>query len=688
MDNVFKNTNGSDINHTHKPAPEIGILEWFHLNDFEHVENAVSELKKMGVTHLRTAFSWADYFTPDGEDWYQWLIPYLSKHLTLLPCFLYTPPSIARAEKSSAPPKNPKDYADFIDVVLKKYGKHFEYIELWNEPNNRSEYDYMLDESWEIFIKMIRMASYWARHLGKKTVLGGMSPVDPNWLKYIADKGALEFIDVVGIHGFPDVFDSHWRGWDSAVGEIKSILNQRKLTQEIWITETGYSTWRHDERVQVEKFLDVLDVPVSRVYWYALRDLPRERATVDGFHMDDREYHFGLMDEKNRKKLLFNLWANGGIKNIRKNAWMAGGRNSAKKKNKKNILITGGAGFIGTNLANRLLENGHEVTVFDNLSRPGVEKNLEWLMTHHDNLNVIIADVRDYVKLEEAVNEASHIFHLAAQVAVTTSITEPVFDFEVNLKGTLNLLEAIRTSNHLPSLIFTSTNKVYGDLNDIGIKKNTTRYYPVDSSLEKSGINEERSLDFHSPYGSSKGAADQYILDYARTYGLKNIVFRMSCIYGPHQFGTEDQGWVAHFILKALKNEQIILYGDGMQVRDILYVEDLINAFELAWENIDQLKGKVFNIGGGPGNVVSLLELVKRLESYQTEKIKVTFKDWRKGDQKYYVSDYSRFGDATGWSPDVSFIKGVEKLYNWLLKNNQSVINNQARPAKKQSLLN
>ncbi len=669
MKNYYKNGNSNLQNNSQNSTPEIGVLEWFHLNDFEHVKSAVSSLQELGVKHLRTGISWADYFTKDGEKWYNWLIPYLSAHFTLLPCFLYTPPSIAIAEKASAPPKNPKDFADFLDTILKKFGHHFHYVELWNEPNNQSEYDYMLDESWDNYVKMIRMASYWSKQLGKKTVLGGMSPIDPIWLKHIADKGALEYIDVVGIHGFPDVFDSHWTGWEKNISELKKILKERHLSEEIWITETGYSTWRYDEKKQLEKFLNLLKVPVNRVYWYSLNDLSGKISTIDGFHSDEREYHFGLITEKGQSKLLCRLWADGGINNIRQKAWMASSQKPVQNREKDRILITGGAGFIGTNLANRLLEKGHEVTVYDNLSRPGVEKNLEWLKSRHTNLKIAVADVRDYMALETEVREASHIFHLAAQVAVTTSLKFPVFDFEINLKGTINLLEAIRKSENKPSLVFTSTNKVYGNLNDIKIKKNFSRYYLEDAKLEKKGIAESRNLDFHSPYGSSKGAADQYILDYARSFGLKNVVFRMSCIYGPHQFGTEDQGWVAHFILKALRNEKITLYGDGMQVRDILYVEDLINAFELAWNNVDQLKGEVFNMGGGPGNVISLLELIEMLETFQDKKIKVSFQDWRKGDQKYYVSDFGKFNDFTGWSPQVSYKEGVEKLYNWLRKN-------------------
>ncbi len=669
MKSNYKDANGFALNKLVQSVPEVGILEWFHLNDYNHVESAVKSLKSLNVKHLRTGFSWADYYTDDGQAWFEWLIPHLAEHFTILPCFLYTPPSIAQEPKASAPPKNPKDYADFIDIILSKYGQYFDYVELWNEPNNQSEYDYLLDDNWETFINMIGMASYWAKHLGKKTVLGGMSPIDPNWLKMMAHRGALEYIDVIGIHGFPDVFDPHWKGWSRIVLQLYNILLENNLEKEIWITETGYSTWKYDEKKQLENFLNTLKAPVERVYWYSLTDLSQDRETVDGYHMDDREYHFGLLTESGSEKLLYRLWKSGGIQNIKNHEWIVANSAANQGVDKASVLITGGAGFIGTNLADRLLKEGHDVIIYDNLSRPGVEKNLEWLRKHHPNLKAVIADVRDYKSLEEAVNEATHVFHFAAQVAVTSSLMDPVYDFEVNLKGTLNLLEAIRRSNHQPSLIFTSTNKVYGDLEDIKIRKNTTRYYPKDSMLEHTGIGEDRRLDFHSPYGSSKGAADQYILDYTRSFGLKNIVFRMSCIYGPHQFGTEDQGWVAHFIIKALKNEQITLYGDGMQVRDILYVEDLVNAFMLAWKNIDELKGEVFNMGGGPDNVISLLELIDILESYQNEKIKMSFEDWRKGDQKYYVSDYRKFNKATGWLPHLNYKEGIDNLYNWLVKN-------------------
>ncbi len=331
------------------------------------------------------------------------------------------------------------------------------------------------------------------------------------------------------------------------------------------------------------------------------------------------------------------------------------------------ILITGGSGFIGTNLAHRLLTQGHRVLVFDNLARPGVEQNLRWLRdAHGERVDVEIADVRDADALRRAVTEATQVFHFAAQVAVTTSLTDPVEDFDVNARGTLNLLEALRAQPQPPPMVFTSTNKVYGALEDVGLRRRNQRYEPTDPSLRRTGISENRPLDFHSPYGCSKGAADQYVLDYARTYGLPAIVFRMSCIYGPHQFGTEDQGWVAHFLIRAMEGLPIMLYGDGRQVRDILCVDDLVDAFLLAQQSMATESGNAFNIGGGPGNTVSLLELLEMIGELLGHKPEVEFDTWRPGDQRYYVSDTAKFQRTTGWRPRISVQEGLERLTRWL----------------------
>jgi CDP-paratose 2-epimerase len=332
------------------------------------------------------------------------------------------------------------------------------------------------------------------------------------------------------------------------------------------------------------------------------------------------------------------------------------------------VLITGGCGFVGTNLADRLLRDGYEVCVFDNLSRAGVERNLEWLRAQHgDRVLARIADTRDANAVRDAVRGASRVFHLAAQVAVTTSLDDPLGDFENNARAALNVLEAIRNSRHRPPLFFTSTNKVYGGLDDVKLDEDRLRYTPRNTRIAGHGIAETRPLDFHSPYGCSKGTADQYVRDYARSYGLQTVVFRMSCIYGPHQFGTEDQGWVAHFLIRAINREPITIYGDGKQVRDILFVEDLVDAFVLAAENIDRCAGEAFNIGGGAANTISLRELLAMIRKLEGREPRVAWGDWRTGDQKYYVSDTRRFSARTGWSPRVGTAEGVRRLREWLL---------------------
>ncbi len=344
------------------------------------------------------------------------------------------------------------------------------------------------------------------------------------------------------------------------------------------------------------------------------------------------------------------------------------------------VLITGGAGFIGCNLAHRLLQQGRRVVLFDNLSRAGVTRNVAWLReTHGDNVRVEIGDVRDYAAVQRVMSGVGHVFHFAAQVAVTTSLDDPVDDFTVNARGTLNVLEAIRRSPERPPIVLTSTNKVYGGLDDLALELRDSRYTPSDGAIAARGVSEARPLDFHSPYGCSKGTADQYVRDYTRSFGLETVVFRMSCIYGPHQFGTEDQGWVAHFLIRALAGDPIVLYGDGKQVRDVLFVEDLVNAFLLAQRNMTTLSGQAFNIGGGAANTISLLELLDLIGTINGARPDVTFEPWRVGDQRYYVSDTTRFARATGWAQRVSVVEGVTRLRDWL----QSELVRATRPARR-----
>jgi CDP-paratose 2-epimerase len=355
----------------------------------------------------------------------------------------------------------------------------------------------------------------------------------------------------------------------------------------------------------------------------------------------------------------------------------------AGSRSSRLTLITGGAGFIGANLAHRLLREGRPVLILDNLSRAGVEQNLQWLRDVHGNaLEVAVEDVRDRAAVTRAVSRARQVFHFAAQVAVTTSIDDPLEDFSINAQGTLNVLEAIRAQSAPPPLVMTSTNKVYGGLDDVPLVRKGQRYVPESDDLRAHGVSEARPLDFHSPYGCSKGTADQYVRDYARSYGLKTVVFRMSCIYGPHQFGTEDQGWVAHFVVRALQGKPITIYGDGMQVRDILFVEDLVDAFLLAERNIARIAGEAFNIGGGPRNVISLLDLLDRIEVLHGVRPQTLHGAWRTGDQRYYVSDVRRFEKATGWTQRVATAEGIQRLYEWLSDAYADVAAAKAAPAQ------
>lgn len=330
------------------------------------------------------------------------------------------------------------------------------------------------------------------------------------------------------------------------------------------------------------------------------------------------------------------------------------------------ILITGGAGFIGSNLADRLARAGHRIIIYDALSRPGVERNLAWLNMHHGRqITHVLGDVRDEDELAHAAKDSKAAFHFAAQVAVTTSLADPREDFDVNVRGTINLLDAARASRAPMPVIFASTNKVYGDLGDIEFETLNGRYEPKGFAARR-GIDESRPLDFHTPYGCSKGAADQYVLDYARSFGVPTAVFRMSCIYGRRQMGTEDQGWVAHFLIRALEGKPLTIYGDGRQVRDILDVGDAVNAYVAALENIDRIAGSAFNLGGGPANAVSLLELIDEMQAITGREIELGFEDWRQGDQRWFVADSGKARAELAMPEPRGWRDGVAALADWL----------------------
>jgi CDP-paratose 2-epimerase len=331
---------------------------------------------------------------------------------------------------------------------------------------------------------------------------------------------------------------------------------------------------------------------------------------------------------------------------------------------RRRVLIFGGAGFVGCNLADRLLNSGDAtVHIYDNLQRPGASQNLEWLKqhTHRDLLTVTLNDVRNAHAVAAAVADADEVYHFAAQVAVTSSLMDPRYDFEVNTLGTLNVLEGARLAGHRPFMLFTSTNKVYGDVKRT-VRRGSTRYLFENGG----GISEEQPLDFHSPYGCSKGAADQYVRDYARIYGLRTVVLRMSCIAGPHQHGNEDQGWVAHFLISALTGKPMTIYGDGLQVRDVLAVSDLLNAIESVRNHLTDCSGEIYNIGGGQQNSVSLLELINLIQKMTACRMACSFAPMRPGDQLVYVTDHSKLTRHTGWRPTRSVVDTLQEIKEWL----------------------
>ena len=335
----------------------------------------------------------------------------------------------------------------------------------------------------------------------------------------------------------------------------------------------------------------------------------------------------------------------------------------------RHYLVTGGAGFIGSNYVHRLVERGEKVTVYDNLSRGGAQRNLDWLKHSfgEDAFHVIVGDVRDASRIQEATRAADVIVHLAGQVAVTTSVNDPRDDFESNALGTFNVLEAARLSGRDPIFIYSSTNKVYGGMEDVELAEEPTRWRYRDLLH---GCPESQPLDFHSPYGCSKGAGDQYVRDYSRIYGLRSVVFRQSCIYGPRQFGIEDQGWVAWFMIAAVTGRPMTVYGDGKQVRDILYVDDLLNGYDMAVEKIDAAAGQVYNMGGGPDNVMSVwAEFGPMLESLIGEKLEVGRGDQRPGDQRVFYADIRKVERELGWKPQVGVQEGIERLFNWVKEN-------------------
>ena len=345
-----------------------------------------------------------------------------------------------------------------------------------------------------------------------------------------------------------------------------------------------------------------------------------------------------------------------------------------KSGSAETVLITGGAGFIGCNLAQRLLTDTQaRIRIFDNLARRGVEHNLAWLRSLRgaNRIEVVQGDVREVRAVGEAVRDATTIFHLAAQVAVTTSVEDPISDFETNAVGTFQVLEAARRSRRNPFLLFTSTNKVYGSLERLSIRELATRCEAAAPDFR--GVAESEPLDFHSPYGCSKGTADQYVHDYARIYNLPTVVFRMSCIAGPHQFGNEDQGWVAHFLYCALAGLPITVYGNGRQVRDVLHVHDLVDAMLAACDHGRTTRGQIYNLGGGMDRSVSVLEMLRSIEARLGKPLDLHFSETRPGDQPLYISDLRKIERDTGWRPRRSLEDILSSIHSFWTENEISI---------------
>lgn len=646
----------------------LGFVEWFRPGEHARVEAAIAGMRAAGVTRLRSHLSWAEHHAQGGREWHDWLIPRLGAAFDFLPCIHYTPPSLSRTGAASGAPLVLKDYADFIDGVLSRYGAHFRDVELWNEPNNLLDWDWRADPDWGLFCEMVGGAAHWVRHRGWRAVLGGPSPFDPRWLELMGERGVLGVVSAVGLHGFPGTWDCEsagWRGYDAPIVEARAILAHHNPACEVWITEAGYSTWRHDEAGQVRAFEEARAAPAERLYWYGWQDVPRHVPVQEGLYFDPRHYHLGVTDANGRPKLLRRLLEQGGTAPALA-ARRQTRRGALRPVGPSPVVIFGGAGFVGANLAERMLREGERVLLFDSLARPGVERNLAWLQARHGAmLDVTLADIRDETAVGAAVGAAKACFHLAAQVAVTDSLVDPLHDFAVNAQGTLTILEALRRHAPQTPLLFASTNKVYGALADLVMRDAEGGWLPAAAELARHGVDESRPLDFCTPYGCSKGAADQYVLDYAHSYGLRTAVLRMSCIFGPRQFGTEDQGWVAHFLLKAMRGEAVTIFGDGKQVRDVLHVDDAIDAYLRVLARIDAVSGRAFNLGGGAANAVSLSMVLAEIERLLGRAVARSHEPWRQGDQPWFVADTRALSAAVGWRARFDWREGLRDLHRW-----------------------
>ncbi len=594
-------------------AGRVGFTQGFAPHDEAALQAASQHMQTLGMQHLRLPIPQNLCATQEGSRWLASLRTRLPSHVQLLPYL-----DVGHADI----------VPDWLRATLAQLQGGAEAVE-------------------------IRATGPALQAIGEAVRQAGFSPVlsaeGAATLREAA--GALAAYDAIGLHqaAAPAV-------WATRLAEIRQAAHQSNPALAIWITQTGYATWRHDAAHQAEAFMAAAQAPADRLYWSTLMDQP-DPGSADPAHA-----HHGIFDQAGNPKLLARLFE-GGIAEVARVLGTASRLRLPAITATRPVLITGGAGFIGANLADRLAAEGHHVHIYDALARTGVERNLHWLARRHPNrISFALADLRDEAALTEAATRAEAVFHLAGQVAVTTSMVHPLADFEINARGTLALLEALRQRNPTAPLIFASTNKVYGDLADIDLTRDGDTYLPTRPDLRANGVSEQRPLCFHTPYGCSKGAADQYVLDYAHSFGLRTAVLRMSCIYGERQLGTEDQGWVAHFLLRAIANQGLSIYGDGRQVRDVLHVGDAVAAYLSAWQRIDKIAGRAYNLGGGPANAISLLQLVAHIEDLLGRRVDLKFADWRPGDQRYFVADTAAARRDLALAPALGWRAGIARL--------------------------
>ena len=601
-------------------AERLGFTVGFRTGDRQPAERAATRLRCLGIRHVRLVLAAADIA---DDDWLSWLLDRLADDFQLLPSIDVNASAVAAGGALSR--------------LIRKHTGQFKPIEL--------------SDSGRCTPDMLRAAAHLVQAAGHDVVIAVDAASIAERIESYGQHGLLALVSAVGLRS---LCTSSRPALDDLLAAAQSSAEPYRPSLPLWFSAVGESTRRYDIAKQVRVFRQALSTTADRVYWHTLTDDP-------ACDFQDRDAHCGV-DDAQGPKLLGRL-LEGGVKAVEQILQLAHPQPAPAILGIRPVLVTGGAGFIGANLADRLAADGRHVEILDALTRPGVERNLRWLARRHPaHISFTLGDLRDEAATREAACRASAVFHLAGQVAVTTSMVHPLTDFEVNARGTLTLLEALRQGNPTAPLIFASTNKVYGDLADIELRREGDCYLPQRADYRARGVSEARKLCFHTPYGCSKGTADQYVLDYAHSFGLRTAVLRMSCIYGERQLGTEDQGWVAHFLLRAIAGERVTIYGDGRQVRDILHVGDAVAAYIAVWQNIDAVAGRAYNLGGGPANAVSLLQLIEHIELLLGRRVDVEFSAWRPGDQRYFVADTAAVRRDLGLPVALDWRAGLQRL--------------------------